>query len=1523
MQKKKSWQGFIILAVLALTIYNIFPTIIFYTKPLSAPISEKKSEEISTNILNRVNELEKESLDWLHSFCKLLSIKPEKLYSLQKDPGLVCVTFATDSDAEKFRQYLPRAGSLIPFFASQLALYDVTPLEKGPEANRTLLVKRKIPIHFDITEKDRYTSFANMYTSDGQLTPQYKEVLENRLMEILYSVGGPTENSYLVSVATQKQAPEQLQNILDIIVENILSIDRIFGNDVEQTRVLYATFTQGFNENTAESYKMLLERIHQYKDSIQRKKIALRESLDKDSDNVVDKSTIQHLEKKEEKLLHTLSILKKEEVSFKERLAPWTFSDIQEMLKKDFSKDFEGKQIISTREKNPFIDAVSIDLEKKQFFLHLDADLVQAQKTMQHNDQTSQATALEQMLYQSIAKISQETGENFQPSSLSTYAVNWSSLVNSQSFLLFNLKEIAQSAYVHTKRLVNKSWMPKSQDLQVNNYPLIDWKDYKKQSILEKHLELVLYAPQLTTSFAERGFSQNGIYVIAKDLQKILTKAEKNAQSTEAQQIQSDAKHLVQILQKAGFQVMSGASYPFAAEFADDYIFELKDFYLPTLQATRENFQPFGSKQQAILEFSDVKERILVTNQIENAEQEDLLKWRDEYQAAQVSQDPRKHFEVPEPTKNVLLQNLYLSVKKYFRGDERKVIHWGLDLSGGKTVQLVLKDSNSKVVSNEADIKQGINELYNRVNKMGVSDVSIRQEGTSITMDFPSTDNLSAKELIKASSMTFHIVNEKFSTENRHEASYSSDTNRFLQEVWSEAVVTNKRDVESIQKIAQNHLYGESLDPSVAVPRTEAAKSLYEAGFRLATDNDQTGYEFNDQLSMVTMFRGDTPSQWHGQTHPLLIVFKNHALEGTSLTDVHSSYSPTEGNYLSFHVKNSQTLPSGQKISPQQNLYNWTSVFAKERISGSLYDVYTAGGGWRMAVILNGQVVSAPALKGVIKDSGMISGNFTQREINRLTADLKAGSLSFTPEILSEKSVSPDLGIQERYQGIFATIVALVLVIGWMISYYRFGGFIASIAVVLNLLIIWAVLQNIGATVTLAGLAGVILTLGMAVDANVLVFERIREEYEKTKKISLAVKAGYQKAYSAILDSNITTIIAALILLNFDSGPIKGLALTMIIGIVSSMFTALFMTRFFFYKWIENPRHTRLNMANWIRTKNVNFLQYGKISLLAGVVITIAGCITLYTSQKTIFGMDFMGGYAVNIDIANQKDSDNTRAIVEKALMQAGLSAQDMQIRELHPKNHLRIFLSKTLNEPGKVFYQMPVEINKPFTTYSFEKNPRLEWLVQALEKDGISVSPESLQTLDQNWKSISGQMSDSMRTQALIGLILALGCILIYISFRFEFTFALSATLGLAFDIFVTMGLLAILHALSVPVQIDLNTVAALMMIVGYSLNDTIIVFDRIREDLLVKEQPLRTVINQALNITLSRTFMTSFTTLLVLISLVVLGGHSIFGFSLIMSIGVIVGTLSTLFVVSIILLFLHKKINRNENKELILNGT
>jgi SecD/SecF fusion protein len=340
------------------------------------------------------------------------------------------------------------------------------------------------------------------------------------------------------------------------------------------------------------------------------------------------------------------------------------------------------------------------------------------------------------------------------------------------------------------------------------------------------------------------------------------------------------------------------------------------------------------------------------------------------------------------------------------------------------------------------------------------------------------------------------------------------------------------------------------------------------------------------------------------------------------------------------------------------------------------------------------------------------------------------------------------------------------------------------------------------------------------------------------------------------------------------------------------MFTALFMTRYYFAGWIQHPKNKTLSMANWITAKKIDFLKWTQPSFAIAALIILVGGFFVVHHRATLFGMDFTGGYSLNLEFKG--DQKSYIADVEQALIAAGAHAQDFQVRELDPSSHVRLLFSANMDAEGKPFHE----------------NAPIGWIKHALDAKQLSLAQESVSQLDANWTAMSGQMSDSMRNNALIGLLISLICIFIYLAFRFEYPFAMAATLCLLHDVLITVGLVGLLHACNIPVQIDLNTVAAIMTIVGYSLNDTIIIFDRIREEMFLhSNRPLPVLVNQALNATLSRTAITSGTTLLVLLALVILGGASIFSFSLVMTLGVFFGTLSSWTIASPLLLYFHRK--------------
>lgn len=1498
MEKQKRWQFYLILAVIILTLYNILPTIFYYTKPLKDPITAERAKEVSTSIVSRVNDLEADSVAWLQSFSKMLGLKPTSIQTAASDSRLIEVTFKNAQEAGLFKRFLPRAGSTIPFVPAQLGL-DATQDENSTKA----VVVRQVGVRLDPADIDRLFVYSPTLESDGKVAPFYRNLVNDRAIQLALAFGGPSKMASQMGAIVQNGSDTRYDDALITLAKEIVDVEQTFGKESGILKRYFTTFAQNAQLNGEELVQKFIARSDTLKQRLNTQIEALKESKGAER-----QQALALLENQRNALDKAAAILRKKSAEIKATAQPLSVADLQSELNKPIGAD--QKQILSLQGRNPFIEAFMIDWANGKIGIQFYKDV---EKIRLLSDATETQALLKDKLNQyvinDIARASRTSDENLLPDE-DTFSVQLNPLTGTTSVLALDLGQLAEIQSKQFKNQVEQDWTPTHPDLVRDAYPITDWKGFKKLKPEEQKLGLVVYVPSLYNEAPPSGFRTGSIYVIAKGLDPLIQKFRSAPEAPENQQLVQDINQLQTLLQQNNFIGYPGSSFGIAPEFAKDYIFELDDYYSNLIGATREDFYVKGSKRYAVLNFSDVEQRILAWNKIHDQMQQDLLKWRDEYNAAQVNLDVTSHYVVPPPTKNAYWENAKLSFLKYFKGDDRKVLKWGLDLSGGKTVRIGLRDQNGRTVTNPDDIKQAVNELYTRVNKMGVSERTIRIENQNIILDFPGSQGLSASELVKASAMYFHIVNEKFSRQN---ATLKEAVNQFLQDVWNEAVVTNRKDVDSINEIAWQHLGGDTGSVETR-PRSDYAKILWDNGLRLANPKEKAvSSAYNDTLSAIGVLRGNDFSEWEGQSHPLIVIFHNYALEGSSLNNVQVGYDPTQGNILTFNVKSS--YEGTRAGNPRDDLYTWTSQFAEDKIGGTPKEAYTNGNGWSMAVILNGTVISKPSLKAALRDGGSISGRFSQREINQLAADLKAGSLSFTPRILSEQNVSPELGTEERTKGIVASLVALGLVVAAMVGYYHYAGIVASAAVLFNILIMWGVLQNLDAALTLPGIAGIVLTIGMAVDANVLVFERVREEFNATGRIASAIQAGYRKAFSAIVDSNITTIIAALILIQFDSGPIKGFAVTLIIGILSSMFTALFMTRYFFAGWVQNPEHKALSMSQFFGKTNFDFLAQTKKAVIASLIIMLAGGALFFSQIKTMFGMDFTGGYSLVVDLQEKDDHPLYRIAASDALLDHGATDNDFQIRELSRPNQLRIQLGTGMEEKGHPFYQMPEELTEGKYAYNYEHNPRIVWVVNALSDAGLQIQKTQLDNLDRDWTAMSGQFSDAMRTNAILGLAIALLAILIYITFRFEFKYAVGAVVGLVHDVIITLGILAFFHWIGLPVQIDLQVVGAIMTIIGYSLNDTIIVFDRIREDLrLMRKMKFTDVVNHALNVTLSRTIMTSGTTLLVLLALVFLGGKSIFAFSLVMTIGVIVGTLSSLFIAAPVMIWVH---DREEARE------
>lgn len=1417
MNKSRKWQFSLIITVIALTIYNILPTLFYYSKPLTSPIQEKEAMECAKEIYERVDSLEKEALDWLKAYCTHVHLSPSSILVDPSSSDLISVRFLKTEDATRLRELLPRAGHLIPFFPASLHL--------GSQSDdpKEVLVQRKIGLKLSKINK----LFESIQKREaGNLTQSYRNFIYDRAQFISKNL----QKFYL---------PSYSSDLISSAATQILEIEKLSEKHAELAKRLANRFATAFD-------------IQQLKTAFS----SQRDQYKKEKKETTDPTLIPNLESNELKIAKAEAFLKKRSDLFQKN------SQTIEQLSQDR---------INLANQNPLFEEIWIDWKKDRFVMKLYSDVQAILLSALATDKQ----IVEQYLIDEIAKLSNQANEEVTETT-DGYAISFHQLADCSSFLSFKLDLLAKNLTHKIQTDLQNRWHREHSDLK--ELKIVTADEYENLPFQEKNLCLVIHSPMIHDPF-HPSFQNHSIYVIAKGVEKIIQSYQENPNSKESLAFIKDFKNLSDLLRNQGF-----IGYPgnYAQEMVHDFVFEQKNYYEPILLASREDFRVIGSGKSAILEFSDHEQRIIALNKIDTAIHNDLMKWDDDYATNQVSLNSRLKNEIPKPTQNVFWSNLKLHLKKLFRGDERKILRWGLDLSGGKSVQIELRDQNNQLVENESDIKQGINELYSRVNKMGVSDVSIRQVGNQIALEFPGLQTFSAADLIKASSMHFHIVNEKFSSNH---PVIGEHVDRFLTECWNEAIVTNRKSAENIQKIAHRRLH---LDPP-----TDTTKILLDNGLKIASPSDPIhSHKVDESISKIGVLRNFEKSR-----NPLMILFQNPVLDGSNLENIRSNYDPSKGNSLNFEVKHSSIGRDGISYSPQSNLFEWTSTFSKESVIGTSKETYTPGSGWRMAVVLNDTIISAPTLESALRDGGMISGSFSAREIQTLVSDLKAGSLTFTPRILTEKNISPDLGKEERVKGISATIIAFFFVVGTMVGYYRFGGFVSSIAILFNLLIIWAILQNLGASLSLAGIAGIILTVGMAVDANVLVFERVREEFSHSGKIASAIREGYEKAFSAILDSNVTTIIAALILMNFDAGPIKAFAITMIIGIASSMFTALYMTRFYFNGWLQNPKNTALSMANWIRSTSIEFLKWTNVAFAISIATIVIGSIFLFSNLKTIFGMDFTGGYSCTVELADESISNHPILDLEKAFIHSGLSSHDFQIRQISA-NQFQIFLSAKLEEKGKPFHLLQ------------NQESRIEWTVNVLQENHLLLDKASLSNLGMNWSSMSGQMSETMRYAAISGLLMACFCIFVYITIRFEYKYAIAALLCLFHDVLITLALFAILYALNVSIQIDLNTIAAIMTIIGYSLNDTIIVFDRIREDVrLYKTKPMTWVINHALNATLSRTCMTSGTTFLVLLALLLWGGSSIFGFALVMAIGVVAGTVSSWFIAAPLLLIFHRK--------------
>jgi len=558
--------------------------------------------------------------------------------------------------------------------------------------------------------------------------------------------------------------------------------------------------------------------------------------------------------------------------------------------------------------------------------------------------------------------------------------------------------------------------------------------------------------------------------------------------------------------------------------------------------------------------------------------------------------------------------------------------------------------------------------------------------------------------------------------------------------------------------------------------------------------------------------------------------------------------------------------------------------------SGKWADLTEKNVGKSVAITMDHYVFSAPTVQEKMSYSASISGGFSMAEARDLSGLLNAGSLPAPAKIVDETSVGPTLGADNINAGMWSFLFAILLVLVYMVFYYGKAGIIADIALVVNIFLLVGALSSVHAILTLPGIAGIVLTIGMSVDANVLIFERIREELRAGKGTRASIEEGFNKALAAILDANITTLLTGIVLAIFGSGPIKGFATTLIIGIFTSFFAAVVVSRLIFSamsdKKIEFKFSTNITKG-WFINSNIQFVKNRKKFYVLSALIIVIGLGFLFT-RGLDKGVDFTGGRTYTVQFDKEIDID---------AIESGLTGP---------------FESKpTVKTVGNGF---TAAITTKFMI--FDNNDNTNTLVEQKLIDGLSAFNVTKDDIISS-QMIAPTISKDLKYNSFLAVIFALIIIFLYILFRFrKWQFGLGALLAMAHDVLIVLGLFSIFWGwIGFSMEIDQAFIAAILTVVGYSINDTVVVFDRIRE--FIKLHPKRNrkdVINSALNSTMSRTINTSVSTFIVLLIIFLFGGESIKGFTFALMIGVVVGTYSSLFIATPAVIDLEK--DPNEDK-------
>ena len=813
----------------------------------------------------------------------------------------------------------------------------------------------------------------------------------------------------------------------------------------------------------------------------------------------------------------------------------------------------------------------------------------------------------------------------------------------------------------------------------------------------------------------------------------------------------------------------------------------------------------------------------------------------------------------------------------------------------------------------ESAVSNSFNVLRNRIDRFGVTQPSIQKLGNSgrILVELPGV-----KEPERVRKLLQGTASLEFWTtyDNAEIAPYLQEANTLLAQILEDETVVEEVAVadpvvspaDSLlqQELGQNADEAAALEnykkqnPLFAVLQPSGARGNACIGFAQGGDTAVVNRYLN-MPKVKELFPAEFRPLWSvkpseyvqgGNIYELVAIKASSRdgkapLDGGSVTDARVAYDGTGAN---------QGNPSVSMTMNAEGANVWAKL-TRDNI------------GKQVAIVLDGMVYSYPTVQSEITGgSSSISGNFSIEEATDLTNVLKSGKLPAPAKIIQEQVVGPSLGARSIQAGMISFIIAFILVLAYMVFFYKGAGVIADIALLCNVLFLFGTLVSFGAVLTLPGIAGLVLTMGMAVDANVIIYERIKEELAAGKGLGKAVADGYSNAYSAIIDGQVTTLLTGIVLFVFGSGPVQGFATTLIIGIITSVITSIFITRIIFDDRVVKGKNVTFDnnlTRNFLQNTHVDFLGKKKIAYIVSGTIIVLSLVSMFTKGFT-YGVDFTGGrtYVVRFD----------KPVTAEEVRAAALAEFDgaVEVKQFGGESQMKITTQYLVeDESTDADAQVESKLYNALKGFFATELSFAEFTSTLDNPNGIISSDK-----------VGPTIANDITRNAIIAVVIALFVIFAYIAVRFKgWTWGLGGVTGLAHTAVIVIGFFSIFSGiLPFSLDIDQTFIAAILTIIGYAINDTVVIFDRIREyKELHPKAEFKKNVNEALNSTLSRTMNTSLTTLITMLAIAIFGGEVIRGLAVALIVGIVVGTYASIFIATPIMYDVTKKVEAKKEEK------